>query len=250
MLLRSLLAGLIVLMSAVVNTTVYVHRAKTHRALKLHPLVDWFCRLHLWLTTGQSVSDWVRVHRKHHAHTDIIGDPHSPYLEGFWQIQFLNVIYYIREVKNPETLEPYGRDLKEDRWDRWLFNRGFLGPSLGLAGLCLVLGVGWGLFAAAVHSGLYVFVLASSINGLCHHKHPTGYQNYKAAHASTTFNNVLVAFLTAGEGFHHNHHFLQSSAKFAHKKWEIIADWGWWVILILEKLHLAYDVKRPNTQTA
>jgi len=39
----------------------------------------------------------VAVHRKHHAFTDEEGDPHSPKIEGFWQVQLGNVFYYVRE---------------------------------------------------------------------------------------------------------------------------------------------------------
>ena len=39
----------------------------------------------------------------------------------------------------------------------------------------LVLGIGWGLLAAGIHAVMYVFVLSSSINGLCHH---VGYRNF------------------------------------------------------------------------
>ena len=33
-------------------TTVYLHRALTHKAVKLHPAVTWANRLVIWLTTG------------------------------------------------------------------------------------------------------------------------------------------------------------------------------------------------------
>ena len=47
------------------------------------------------------------VHRKHHAFTDENGDPHGPRLKGFWSVQPGNVFYYVREARNPETIEKY-----------------------------------------------------------------------------------------------------------------------------------------------
>ena len=61
-------------------------------------------KLALWLTTGQCTKEWVAVHRKHHAFTDEEGDPHSPKLEGFWNVQLGNVYYYIREIKKTDVV--------------------------------------------------------------------------------------------------------------------------------------------------
>jgi fatty-acid desaturase len=72
-----------------------------------------------------------------------------------------------------------------------------------------------------------------------------GYQHARVAHSLTTFNNWAVALLTAGEGFHHNHHWKQRSARFAQRWWEMPADWGYWaVIRPLEALKLAARVRR------
>lgn len=154
---------------AVFSTTIYLHRAATHRAIVLNPAVAWLFRFDIWLTTGIVPAEWVAVHRKHHVFTDEVGDPHSPVLEGFWKVQLGNVFYYIRELKDRAVVEKYSRDMKKDAWDRALFDRGGVGPIIGTIALCVVLGPVWGLFAAGLHAFMYVFVLSSSINGLCHH---------------------------------------------------------------------------------
>ena len=97
-------------------------------------------RFVLWLTTGITTREWVAVHRKHHAFTDEEGDPHSPYLEGFWPVQLGNVFYYMKEAKNAEVVEKYARDIKEDRWDKLFFNHGLTGLVLGIVILCHVAG--------------------------------------------------------------------------------------------------------------
>jgi stearoyl-CoA desaturase (Delta-9 desaturase) len=73
-----LLVSFLLTQVAVVSTSIYLHRALTHRSLTIHPVADVIFRLILWLTTGQRREQWVAVHRKHHAFTDAAGDPHSP----------------------------------------------------------------------------------------------------------------------------------------------------------------------------
>ena len=128
---------------AVLATSIYLHRALAHRALVVHPAADTLFRIVLWLTTGQQRQQWVAVHRKHHAFTDRMGDPHSPRLLGVWRVLLLNAYYYAREARDPETLRVFARDIPLDRLDRVVLRHGWLGLSLGITGLCLALGVGY-----------------------------------------------------------------------------------------------------------
>jgi stearoyl-CoA desaturase (delta-9 desaturase) len=230
----SLLVATALIQTAVFSTTIFLHRTATHRAIVLHPAVAWMFRLALWITTGISTRQWVAVHRKHHAFTDEEGDPHSPLLEGFWRVQWGNVFYYVREARNTDVVAKYAKDIKKDTWDRWFFDRGFLGPTLGTIALCLVLGVGWGLLAAGLHAFIYIFVLSSSINGLCHH---VGYKNFQ----NTATNIRILGLLAGGEGLHNNHHEFPRSPKFSLRASEI--DPAWPVIRILTALHLARPYK-------
>jgi stearoyl-CoA desaturase (delta-9 desaturase) len=223
----------VLVQAAVYATTIYLHRAAAHKAVALHPAVAWLCRAVLWITTGLSTREWVAVHRKHHAFTDKDGDPHSPYLEGFWPIQLGNVFYYAREARKREVVEKYASDIPEDFWERRVFHYGFLGPLLGTIVLVLLLGPGWGLLVAALHALLYVFVLSPSVNGLCHH---WGYKNF----ANTAFNIRVLALVTGGEGLHNNHHGAPRSPKFSVRRSEF--DPAWLVIRLLAFLRLA----RPN----
>ncbi len=226
----ALIVSSLVTQVAVFSTTIYLHRAATHRAVVLHPGVEWFFRFAIWVTTGIVPAEWVAVHRKHHVFTDEEGDPHSPVLEGFWEVQWGNVFYYIRALKDRSIVSKYARDMKKDAWDRLFFSHGFVGPTLGTIGLCLVLGIGWGLFAAGLHAFLYVFVLSSSINGLCHH---VGYKNF----SNTATNIQFIAWLTGGEGLHNNHHGFPRSPKFSFRPSEF--DPAWPVIRLLARLKLA-----------
>jgi stearoyl-CoA desaturase (delta-9 desaturase) len=230
----SLVVAFALIQTAVISTTIFLHRTATHRALALHPAVAWLFRCALWLTTGITTKQWVAVHRKHHAFTDEEGDPHSPALMGFWSVQLGNVFHYLKEARNPDVVARYARDIEDDAWDRWLFNRGTLGLVVGVVALCSMMGIGWGLFAAAVHGVTYVFVLSSSINGLCHH---VGYKNFD----NTATNLRLLALVTGGEGLHNNHHGFPRSPKFSLRVSEI--DPAWPIIRLLTALGLAKPYK-------
>lgn len=230
--LLALLASAVVTQIAVFATTIYLHRAATHRSLVLHPAMAWLFRLAIWMSTGIVPREWVAVHRKHHKYTDKEGDPHSPLLEGFWKVQLGNVFYYLRELRDPSLVPTYARDLRPDRWDKALFDHGSLGLAVGIAALCAMLGLWWGLFAAVLHAVMYVFVLSASINGLCHF---AGYKNF----ANTATNLKVVAWLTGGEGLHNNHHGFPRSPKFSFNRGEIDPAWP------LIKLMIAMRLARP-----
>jgi stearoyl-CoA desaturase (delta-9 desaturase) len=239
----TLVASAFVTQVAVFSTTIYLHRTATHKALVLDPRVAWMFKFALWLTTGLSTKEWVAVHRKHHAFTDEEGDPHSPKLEGFWNVQLGNVFYYIREVKNVGVVDRYARDIDEGWWDRHVFRHGLLGLVIGTAGLCLVLGIGWGLLAAAIHAVMYVFVLSSSINGLCHQ---VGYRNFE----NTATNIRLIALLTGGEGLHNNHHGYPRSPKFSFLRSEFDPAWPFIKLLIAARLAKPYKTIEESAAAA
>ncbi len=197
--------------------SVYAHRSIAHRAVTLHPAVAHVMRFWLWFTTGTSTRRWVAVHRKHHAYTDVPGDPHSPLLEGFAMVQFGNVALYRRALKDGMLVNRYARDLPPDRWDRVLFDHAFLGLGLGIAVLCLVLGPAAGLLAAGIHTVSYL-LLNAAINAVGHLWGRRPYDNRAR-------NNQWLAWFTAGEGLHNNHHAAPTSARLSLGRHEIDPAW-------------------------
>jgi stearoyl-CoA desaturase (delta-9 desaturase) len=223
--------------TAVVLTSIYLHRGLAHRSLVLHPAAELVCRIVLWLTTGQRRQEWVAVHRKHHTFTDREGDPHSPRLLGFWRVQLFNVYYYAREARKPETLQRFAPDIVEDRLDRRVFSRGWTGLAVGLGLLCVVLGPWAGVAAGLLHAGLYVFVLAPLINGLGHWRGRQTFQN-------SAYNSRVLAWVTGGESLHNNHHAQPRAAKFSMSAWEF--DPSWVVIRALAALRLVAVVSNAS----
>ena len=228
-LLIALVVGFAVAFLANICTTVYLHRALSHRALTLAPSVQMVFRVLTWVTTGIRPRQWVAVHRKHHAFTGKEGDPHPAELVGWVRVQVMNVAMYRREAKNEMTVARYARDIPEDKWDRRLFDHALLGLSIGVAFLVLVFGPVVGLLAAFIHANLYLGGSAA-VNAIGHHFGRRPYEN-------TAGNVQWLAFLTAGEGLHNNHHAVPTSPRLSHRWYEI--DPGWWVIRGLCAVHLA-----------
>jgi stearoyl-CoA desaturase (delta-9 desaturase) len=127
--LLAVLVGLAVCQLALLVTTMYLHRTLAHRAMWMKPWLSFTCRALLWLTTGMKAREWAAVHRRHHAHTDVPGDPHSPVLEGYWKVQLYNAGLYRAAAHDAETLRKYSRDIAVDSWDRALFDHGFLATN-------------------------------------------------------------------------------------------------------------------------
>src|SRR6059058_4594783 len=166
-LLVALLVAFVLTQLANAVTTIYLHRALSHRALTLAPGVVGVARVLTWITTGIRPRQWVAVHRKHHAYTDVEGDPHSPVLMGFPKVQLLNAVLYRRVARDRAEVARYARDLPADRWDHLLFDHALLGLGIGIAILCVLFGPWLALLAALVHVVLYLS-LNAAVNAVGH----------------------------------------------------------------------------------
>ena len=222
--------GFAVTQVANVATTIYLHRTLAHRALTLHPSMAVGFRVLIWVTTGIRPRQWAAVHRKHHAFTDRPEDPHSPARLGWVRVQLTNVMLYRRVARDREQVVRYaGRDLPPDRLDRLFFDHALLGLGLGWAVLILLCGWPIGVSAGLFHVVLYLG-LSGSVNAVAHTFGPRPYDN-------SATNVRWLAWMTAGEGLHNNHHAAPTSARFALAPGEI--DLGWYPIRFLEALGLA-----------
>ena len=222
---------LLILQTSVFFTTIYLHRAKTHRGLELHPAVGFLMHLELALFTGILPREWAAVHRKHHHFSDEEGDPHSPYLFGMWTVLFGNYFMYRKEAKDKAVVRKYTPDWKNDALDSLPgIEYAVLG---GLAIFMLMFGVWWGLAAWAFHIVAYI-LLNASINSICHMR---GYRNFD----NKATNVQSIALMTAGEGLHNNHHEYPTSPRLSLRRGEI--DPAWPLIRALEICGLA-RVKR------
>jgi stearoyl-CoA desaturase (delta-9 desaturase) len=224
--LLALLIGFAVSQIALFCTTIYLHRGLSHKALTVSRPARMAFRVVLWLTTGIRPRQWVAVHRRHHAFTDVPGDPHSPVLLGFWHVQLGNVYLYKKAIREGDATMRYAKDLPPDKLDRGLFDHAFIGLGIGITMLCLTFGWEVGLMAAGFHTVIYLS-LNAAVNAI-------GHTYGKRIYDNNARNTQWLAWLAAGEGLHNNHHAAPTSAKLALHRREI--DPAWWVILLMTRL--------------
>ncbi|WP_153557773.1 acyl-CoA desaturase [Roseimaritima sediminicola] len=217
------------------------HRLLTHDGMKTHPWVRYLFAGIGTLAGEGSPLDWVADHRKHHAHSDHAGDPHSPRDGGWWSHMFW-LAFHTHTGDRQTYLQRWVPDLLKERGMRVL-DKLFL-PLHVLNGVVLT-GLGYWLGGAEMAVSFLVwgvfcrlvFVLHATwmVNSL---SHMWGYRNYDTTDDSR--NNWLVAIVAYGEGWHNNHHAYPRMAKHGHRWWEI--DVTWMAICTLKKLGLVWDV--------
>ncbi|TSC89273.1 MAG: fatty acid desaturase [Parcubacteria group bacterium Gr01-1014_3] len=195
-------------------------------------------RVSCWLLLGSIPREFAAVHRKHHKYTDIEGDPHSPFVNGYWSVLLGNIFLYQSEAKKID-LNYWGKGVPT--YD-WLDKHSNLGLLSGFILVCVVFGVfGWllslgffigVLFGAGAHLllGLDYLLATGLVNSHCHKR---GYKTYKDADA---YNNRFIAFLTCGEGLHNNHHKYQSSPRLRTGERWFELDEGWLLIKFLDRI--------------
>jgi stearoyl-CoA desaturase (delta-9 desaturase) len=216
------LVTVVLVQITIAAVTVYLHRDAAHRSVDLHPAVRHFFRFWVWLTTGQVTSEWVAVHRKHHAKCETPDDPHSPVVYGLKKVLFEGTELYRAEARRPETVEKYGRGCPNDWIERNLYaSHRNLGITMMVLTDLILFGAP-GIIMIAVQMSAIPFLAAGVINGLGHH---TGYRNFECPDAAT--NIVPWGLLIGGEELHNNHHAFPSSAKFSIRSWEFDMGWLW-----------------------
>ncbi|MFA7386642.1 MAG: fatty acid desaturase [Thiohalobacteraceae bacterium] len=227
----------------IVSVTVFLHRHQAHRALELHPVVSHFFRFWLWLTTGMVTSEWVAIHRKHHASCETEADPHSPAVVGIDTVLWRGAELYRAASKDRALVAKYRHGTPDDWLERKLYAAH---PATGIAVMAVIdvlLFGALGLSIWAVQMLWIPFFAAGVINGLGHW---WGYRNFESQDRST--NISPLGLLIGGEELHNNHHAFPSSAKLSARWWEF--DIGWFYIRTMEVLRLARVKKvsrRPQT---
>ncbi len=250
-----LIFAVMYLVSAI-GITLGFHRLLTHRAFQTYPWVEHTLAVAGSLAVEGSVLDWVADHRKHHAFTDVEGDPHSPHVEhsgglsGLWYAH----AGWLIETQGQADWTRYARDLYDDPTMRRIGRRFplLVLVSLGvptIAGFILhgftVEGAIRGLIWGGLVRIFLVHHVTWSVNSVCHF---FGTRRFDIEDHST--NVALLSILSLGESWHHNHHAFPRSARHGLRWYEI--DPTAWMIFGLERVGLAWNVVRitPERQAA
>jgi stearoyl-CoA desaturase (delta-9 desaturase) len=247
--------GVMYLLTAV-GITVGFHRLLTHRAFRTHSWIERLLAVLGSMSVQGSVLDWVADHRKHHAHADRQGDPHSPHvghgsgLAGLWHAH----VGWLLETQGQADWKRYATELYEDpamrRIGRWF-------PQLVVLSLLVPTAAGFvldgftlgGALRGLVWGGLvrifFVHHITWSVNSVCHF---FGSRRFDVDDHST--NVGWLALFSLGESWHHNHHAFPRSAKHGLRWWEL--DPSGLIISAMERLGLAWNVIRitPERQRA
>ncbi len=232
------IATVVLTQITIASVTIYLHRHQTHRALTLHPLISHFFRFWLWMTTGMVTAEWVAIHRKHHATTDVEGDPHSPVVLGIKKVLLEGKELYSASAKDKEMVEKYSHGTPDDWMERNVYSRR---SGLGIRAMLIINLILFGIPGISIWAIQMMWIpvwAAGVVNGAGHY---FGYRNFECHDAST--NLIPWGFWIGGEELHNNHHTFASSAKFSVKWWEF--DIGWMYIQCLSFLGLAKVKKLP-----
>ncbi len=242
----SLACILIAILSYVVRMfciTAFYHRYFSHRTFKTSRLVQ-FVGAFVACSSGQrGPLWWAAHHRRHHRHSDTEKDEHSPHTKSFirshtlWFMTDYAVPTFMREVRD---LAKFRELIFLNRFDwipvvilasscYFLGEASWFGGWTGLTGMTTLI---WGFLIPTI--ALYHATFA--INSIAH---LFGSRRFETGEGSR--NNLLLALLTLGEGWHNNHHFYPASTRQGFYKWEI--DLTYYLLRLMALFGLVRDLR-------
>jgi stearoyl-CoA desaturase (delta-9 desaturase) len=224
--------------------TGFYHRYFAHRSFKTSRVGQF-----VFAVLGASAVQrgpiwWAAHHRHHHAHSDQHNDVHSPARRGFiWSHMgwFLSKRYFVADMSQVRDLTRFRELRLLDRFDILVpvalaFGVFFLGailertsPGLGTTRWQMLV---WGFFVSTV----LCYHATYSINSFAHR---FGRQRFDTGDDSR--NNLWLALLTLGEGWHNNHHRYPASARQGFYWWEI--DITYYLLRGLAALGIVRDLR-------
>ena len=187
------------------GVSVTLHRGTAHRAVLLNPMVEIIGKFFASMGGTGSPISWVLIHKAHHKYSDTDLDPHSAQ----------DILKYL-VGKYPEVSQIGMRRLVKSRTNKILHRHYYL--------IMLVYASAWAIAGADFF--FYGFVYPMVMTMLAGHlvnwyTHTDRWFNYRPhSTKDTSQNNIVVALLTWGEGFHNTHHKYAGRANFGIKLWE------------------------------
>lgn len=222
------------------------HRYFSHRSYKTGRTFQFMLALVGCMANQKGPLWWSAHHRYHHSHSDRESDIHSPSRHGFWWAHCLWIFssrYRNADPKLSANFAPYV-ELR-------LLDNYYLVPPLFSAALFFLLGVtlnrvrpelqtsglqmmAWGFFVSTVlvHHAIY------GVNSIAHTLGSRRFTN-----TDTSRNNLFIALLTFGDGWHNNHHSYPRSARHGFYWWEV--DLTHYLLKGLSYIGIVWDLQTP-----
>ena len=206
------------------------HRYFSHRSYRTSRWFQFVLALGATATGQKGPLWWAAHHRVHHKLSDAPGDLHSVVQQGFWWAHHGWIL--ARDLEDTEHANV--KDLAKYPELRWL-NRWWMLPPLAVAAATYAIGgfdaFVWGFCVSQV----LCWPGTCTINSL---SHLWGGRRYATDDHSR--NNLLLALITLGEGWHNNHHHYQVAARQGFFWWEI--DGTYYVLRLLAAVGLIWDL--------
>ena len=209
------------------------HRYFSHRSFKTSRGFQFFLAFLGQSSAQRGVLWWAATHRHHHKYSDTEQDVHSPVQHGFWYSHVLWV--FSKQVRTADyslikDFRKYPELVWLDKWER-------LPPFL--LGFLVWAVAGWsGLVVGFFLSTVLLFHGTFTINSL---SHVIGKQPY--ATGDNSRNNLFLAIITLGEGWHNNHHHFPSATPQGFHWWQI--DVTYYILKTLSIFRIVWDLRLP-----
>jgi len=234
------IAAVILYLVRMFAVTAFYHRYFSHRSYRVSRPVQFLMALFGTTAVQRGPIWWAAHHRHHHAHSDRESDAHSPAQRGFWWSHmgwFMTPAGFRTRTRLVGDWMRYPELRFVDRFD-------WIGPLLLGIGLYVagegMRGIGtsgiemlvWGLGVSTVA----LYHATYTINSLAHR---WGRRRYATKDDSR--NNLVLALLTLGEGWHNNHHHYPSAARQGFFWWDV--DLTYYALRILSVLGVVRDIR-------
>ena len=216
-----------------VGITVGFHRYLAHHAFKTSRWFQFALIAAGCVAMQKGPLWWVVHHRKHHAHSDVPGDVHSPVLDGFWYAHLGWL--FTQDLSRPSHAGV--RDLARFPELVWL-DRLWMIPGFLAAAACYAVGGAAGLVWGYCLGTVMVFQVTFAVNSV---GHLWGRRRFDTGEGSR--NNFVLGVLAMGEGWHNNHHRAPTSARHGFAWYEF--DQAYLVIRLLRAIGLVWGVRQP-----
>jgi stearoyl-CoA desaturase (Delta-9 desaturase) len=209
------------------------HRYFSHRSYKTGRVFQYVLAWLGAICVQKGALWWAAHHRHHHRYSDQPEDVHSPVGRSFlWSHMTWILAHTYHETDYSQI-----RDFAKYPELVWL-NKHFLVPVFVFAGINAAIGGLDGVYWGFCVSTVLLWHGTFTVNSLAH---VWGRRRYQTPDDSR--NNLWIALITLGEGWHNNHHHYMSSARQGFFWWEI--DVSYYILKALSKVGLVWDLRKP-----